>query len=259
MFRIIQMALSDAFIYRGDLLIFVFSGIVRPIVTLSVWLAVTSSGGKTPLTATEFIQYYILVMLVGVFVGTWSSPFISARIRSGRISPYLIRPLSYLVWDLSQNIGEKIFKFLYLIPITVAILIFTKVYLPIPNMLVFLSVCLSLIAAGLLNYLVDYCVGILAFWINDSRSFGEMLDVAFYMLSGKLVPIAVLPLFWRNMSVYLPFRYVISFPIEIYLSKLTNGEIMIGFLVQFFWLGLVIYIYKTLWRFGVKNYTAVGA
>lgn len=256
---VVKMTLLDGLTYRTDMLLYVLSGIVRPIVMLIVWLAVISSGAKLPLSQNEFVIYYLLVMLIGVFTSVWTSPFLSVRIRQGRISPYLLKPFSYLSWDLGQNIGEKVFKFIYLIPIVIGILIIFNVHIPslsLVNLLFFLP---SLIMAFISRYLLDYVVGLTAFWLDDSRSLGDFLDLLVYIFSGILVPIETLPKFWQNVSFYLPFRYMMSFPIELILGRLSFLQEVSGLILSLLWTVFFVFLYKFIWSQGMKRYSAAGA
>lgn len=255
---VIKMAVADELIYRTDILIFVLAGVIRPIVMILLWLAAINSGAKTPFSKEEFIQYYLLVMFVDIVVGVWSSPFISAKIRSGRISPYFIRPFNYIFFDLGNNIGEKIFKFLYLLPI-LAILSWAFHANPINfNIVILLVFLLSLINAFAINYLLDICVGLFAFWIDDIEALRETNDLLGLIFSGFIFPLAILPIFVQQVALILPFRYTLSFPIEILMGKLSNAEIITGLGIGTFWTMAIVMLTVLIWRKGIKKYSAMG-
>lgn len=253
------MSIADSFAYRADILIFTLTGIIRPIAFLFVWQAVVSSGSNSPFSMTDFSRYYILSMIVGAVVAVWSSPFISSRIRQGRISPYLLKPFSYISYDLGQNVGEKFLKFAFLIPIVIVVSSIFKPNFYFPNITTALLLLASTGMAFVINYLFDICVALTAFWIDETSSLSDFLDLSLMIFSGRLVPLQTLPQQFSLLSLILPFRYSLSFPIEIYLQKLSSQEIMQGFVFQLFWVCILVGGYKFLWTNGLKKYSAVGA
>ncbi len=256
---IVRLAMLDALEFRMDILLYSLSGLARPLIFLAIWLAALSSGAKTTFTKEEFIAYYLLVMVLGAWVSAWTAPFLSSKIRYGRLSPYLLRPFSYLLFDLGNNIGEKIFKLAYSLAIALALGIIFKVQPPVLTPLELGAIGISLITALFLNYLTDFCIGLVAFWTSEVRSLVDFLDLFIFIFSGLLFPLALLPSQIQNIAGYLPFRYIMSFPIEIYLHKLTSAEIIFGLAMELFWLMAIILLYKFMWRKGLKVYSAIGA
>ena len=57
----------------------------------------------------------------------------------------------------------------------------------------------------------------------------------------------------------LPFRYMLSFPIEILMGRLSLGEIGRGLAIQMAWAGVFWLGYRLLWQRGLRRYGAVGA
>lgn len=257
--RVVRLSLLDALQYRVDTFIFVLSGAVRPLIMLAIWIATMASGAKVPMSQNEFVQYYLLVMFVGSVTSSWSAPFISMSIRRGKLSPFLLKPLSYFQWDIGQNMGEKILKLIYLIPIMGIVLYLFKTGFPVVNFNIAVLSFASLIMAFLSNYIMRFCVGLLAFWLDDSGPVDDLIDLFKMILSGSLVPIATMPIILQNLSLALPFRYMLSLPIEIYLGKLNEWQIVQGLAIQFFWLVIFVLLYRVLWNGGIKKYSAVGA
>jgi ABC-2 type transport system permease protein len=78
-------------------------------------------------------------------------------------------------------------------------------------------------------------------------------------LSGQIAPLSLLPQPVQVISYALPFRWLIGFPIELVLGRLTAPQTLIGLGAQAGWLILSFAIMRTVWRAGVRVYTAVGA
>jgi ABC-2 type transport system permease protein len=57
----------------------------------------------------------------------------------------------------------------------------------------------------------------------------------------------------------LPFRWMVSFPVETLLGRLSALEIAVGYAVQAVWIGVALLLMRAAWRAGVRRYSAVGA
>jgi ABC-2 type transport system permease protein len=56
-----------------------------------------------------------------------------------------------------------------------------------------------------------------------------------------------------------PFRYTLSFPLEVLTGRLSSAELARGFAWQaFFCVGLWA-CYRLIWRYGLRSYSATGA
>jgi ABC-2 type transport system permease protein len=56
----------------------------------------------------------------------------------------------------------------------------------------------------------------------------------------------------------LPFRWMISFPLELLLGSLTTQEMLIGFAAQAAWIAIGLVLLRLVWRAGVRVYSAVS-
>ncbi len=78
-------------------------------------------------------------------------------------------------------------------------------------------------------------------------------------LSGQFAPLTLFPLPVQIIADILPFRWLIGYPIELVTGRLTLNEALIGLGAQAAWLIISYILFRTVWRAGVKIYSAVGA
>jgi ABC-2 type transport system permease protein len=79
------------------------------------------------------------------------------------------------------------------------------------------------------------------------------------MFSGQFVPLKLMPTIVQTVSEYLPFQMMIYFPIQMILGRLTQPEIIRGYIVGGIWLVISILFFNFIWKSGLKQYSAVGA
>ena len=79
------------------------------------------------------------------------------------------------------------------------------------------------------------------------------------VLAGQLVPLALLPDWAQGSMVYQPFRYVLSFPLELIVGDLSGRDIAMGMLIGLGYACAFVWFARWIWRRGQRSYTAVGA
>jgi ABC-2 type transport system permease protein len=56
-----------------------------------------------------------------------------------------------------------------------------------------------------------------------------------------------------------PFRFTLSFSLELVVGDLSGRELLIGMALQLLYPVLTVIVARRLWRCGLRNYSAVGA
>jgi len=98
-----------------------------------------------------------------------------------------------------------------------------------------------------------------AFWITRVSAVNQGYYIAALFLAGQVAPLALLPSPVRVAASILPFRWMISFPVELLMGRLTPVQALAGLTAQAGWLVLAFVLLRIVWRAGVKIYSAVGA
>lgn len=253
-----KMNFADMLGYRADLFFYILSGAISPIVMLLIWLAVYSSGGNVSITRTEMIQYYIFLLVIELWNSAWIAPFIGSEIREGKMSMYFVKPMSVYWYRLFETTSSKIFKSAYLIPIALLLVILLKVSFPSLPLETFVIFILSWLMSALITFTFSFILGASAFWLDDNGSLEAFYNLLFYIFSGKILPLFLFVQEIRDLANILPFRYMLSFPLEILLGKASGVNLLFGFIGQIIWLFLVIIISQIIWKKGVKKYAAFG-
>lgn len=248
--------------YRGDIFIFTLDGIIAPLVGLAVWLSVSAGNMNLPVSSTELIFYFLMVFMVSTSTSAWAAYFISEDIRTGDFSKYLVKPFGMAADYAIRNIAEKIHKLTFIVLINIFLLLFFYNSFNLSNQnFSFISIILfilSLLIGSVIYFLMDIIIGICAFWFIDTDFLRGIHSMARDFLSGKIMPLLLMPSFLSGLILFSPYRYVVSFPIEIVLNKLTFGQIAMGFSIEIGWLFIFLFLYKILYAIGIKNYQGNG-
>lgn len=246
--------------YRWAFLIYMINTVIGPLVSLLVWLTVSEQGVPLPYNRSQFVTYYVLLSVVSMLTGTWGAEYIGRSIRLGQLSPWLLRPVPYITNFVANNMGEKVIKLPLLLPLVMLMSAFFYRDLHLPTApLAWMLFLVALLLAATVAFLLDFVIGSLAFWIEDISGFIRVKVLVGSFLAGQLVPLALFPADLAPLLEVQPFRYTLSFPLEVLTGALSGAALARGFAWQIgyclgFWA-----CYRLLWRYGLRTYAASGA
>ena len=258
--RIVAMNVMMTIEYRAAFLILMINAIASPLISLLVWLTVSEQGVRLPYDRGQFVTYYVLLSVVSMLTSTWLAPYVAEEIRLGGLSPWLLRPAPYIVNFVGNNFGEKIVKLPLLLPLIALVALFFRADLRLPaDPIAWLLFALALPLAAAIAFLLDFALGSLAFWIQDVNGLIRVKNLVGAFLAGQFIPLALFPPGFTGFLEAQPFRYTLSFPLELLTGSLTPAAQARGFAWQVaycvgLWAG-----YRLLWRYGLRSYAATGA
>jgi ABC-2 type transport system permease protein len=248
--------------YRGEIVLWAIWGVVYPAVAIAMWSAAVagnpgkgSIGGFTP---SEFAGYFLLTMVVGHLTAAWDVYEMGYLVRTGRMSPRLLRPLLPVWQSLSDNFAYKILTLAILIPIWLVIGWLTgPSFLANRAQLAWSIPAVAL--SGVLSFVWGYNLALLAFWITRMEAVGWLWFGGNLFFGGRLAPLTIMPDPLQKVASALPFKWMIWFPSASLLGKLKPASIQSGIVNQLCWLGLGLIVFRVMWWRGVRRYSAVGA
>lgn len=251
--------LSMTMTYRGDMAFIMAGTVAVPLVSLLVWRAALASGASLPVDREYLTSYFVVLSFVRMATSSWLARFLAEDIRLGRLSSWLVRPASPVFEHLANNLSEKTLKGIILLPMIGLLALIFADSMRIPadpaEWLLFL---LSTAMGAVMVFMLDYVVGCLAFWIDDIAALDRGRTLLANVLSGAVVPLALAPAWARGFVDFQPFRFTVSFPVEILLGRLSAGELLLGLLVQAGYAVAVTMLAVFVWRRGIRAYSAVG-
>jgi len=252
--------MAAMFQYRASLFIWMIGQVLEPLVYLIVWTIVSNSSGGSvgSYTTKEFAAYFIVLMLVNQVTYTWIMYEFEYRVREGTLSFALLKPVHPIHSDIADNVSSKLITLPMMIVIAVglAVAFHASISPPLWAIGVFIP---SLLIAFLVRFLLEWTLAQAAFWTTRVSAINQTYFVLLLFLSGQIAPLALLPQPVQIVAAILPFRWLISFPVEVLLGQHTPVEALMGLGAQVAWLIVSIVLVRVVWRAGLRVYSAVGA
>ena len=246
--------------YRASMFIWMIWQVLEPLVFLVVWTAVSRSSGGTVggFTQNDFSAYFITLMIVNHVTYTWIIYEFEYRVRHGSLSFALLKPMHPVHSDIVANVCSKTITtpMMLVVAIVLTLLFKPSFHLALWAVLAFVP---TLVLAYVMRFMVEWTLALAAFWTTRVSAVNQGYYVAALFLSGQMAPLALLPHPVQVAANLLPFRWMISFPVEVFLGRLTPIEVITGLGVQLFGVGVAFVLLRIVWRAGVRVYSAVGA
>lgn len=245
--------------YRMRAFLMLIGFMIEPTIYLVVWTSVAEAqGGEIAgLTTGTLAAYYIVWTLVRVYNLGYAPEAWEWRIREGRLNDFLSQPIHPFHRDYTFFAGSKFVWTLAWIPVAAFL---TFVFRPVVdwaaiNVLAFI---IALWGGYTVRFLMLYALGMINFWTTRGSAIFGIFVASELVLSGRLVPLELMPQWVDALADWLPFKWTFQFPIDTFIGRLEPAEILTGLGFQALWsLGLGL-VFVLVWKRAIRRYGAVG-
>ena len=255
----IRTAIQQQFQYRAATYMYLVGMVAEPVIYLVVWSTIADQSGGTVggLTAGEFAAYYIVWTLVRTMNIVFTPYGWEERIREGELSGQLLRPLHPIHYDLAWFAGGKVPWVLFYLPIAVVLtLVFNPTFDVRPIEIAVFAIAVW--GAYLIRSFYQSALGLITFWTTRVGALFQLYITLELLLSGRLVPLTLMPEWVQTVAWFLPFRWTFYFPIQTLVGDLSNEQLVGGLAMQVTWTLIGIGLFSLVWRHAIRRYTAVG-
>jgi ABC-2 type transport system permease protein len=258
--RITVAEIAQQSVYRGAWVIFMLANICVPIISLLIWRTALANGARLPVDERYVTTYFVLLGFVTMATSSWMTTFLAQDIRLGKLSSWMVRPVSLLIGFVANNLSEKFLKLFALVPMIGVVWWIFHDSMNIPagpgRWALFL---ISIVLGAVLVFTIDILIASLAFWMDDVTALAQARVIVAGVLSGAVVPLALMPSWSRGFVDHQPFRYTVSFPVEIVAGSLDGRALVAGFGWQLAYVVVAGVLARVVWAAGIRAYSAVGA
>lgn len=254
-----KIAVLEQLQYQAQNYFYMVGVIVEPTIYLVVWSTIAnqqggSVGGYTP---GAFAAYYIVWTLVRQMNIVFTPYGWEDRIQHGRLSMELLRPMHPIHNDVAYFAGWKMVMILLWIPIAAGLALIFKPTLN-PTWLQGVVFFFAIWGAYLVRTMIYSVLGLITLWTTRVSAIFELIFALELILSGRFVPMTLMPEWVQRLAFYLPFQWTFFFPINALVGKVGAAELFSGLGMQVLWILIGIVCVRIIWHFGVRRFSAVG-
>jgi ABC-2 type transport system permease protein len=255
----IRTQLQSQFQYRAAVYAYMAALVAEPVIYLVVWTTIArSQGGSVQgISVGQFAAYYVVWTLVRGWNVVFTPFGWEWRIREGEFSAALLRPQHPIHFELAWWTGQKLVWMVFYAPVfVVLVLVFHPALHPRPlELLVFVF---ALCGAYVIRTINNFILGMITIWTTRAGAIFELWFLSELLLSGRLLPLQLMPPWVQDITNWLPFKWTFYFPIESLVGGMSNAELLRGLGLQALWIAICVGGMLAIWRFAARHYTAVG-
>jgi ABC-2 type transport system permease protein len=248
---------AEAIAWRAEFLIWVLA-YTLPLIMLALWSAVAREAPVGRFGEREFRAYFLVTLVFRLLAASWVVWDMSFQIRQGTIAARLLRPVHPLIQFAAQQAAAIPLRLALATPIAAAAIAWVGAAAISHDPLHLLSLPILLAGAWAMTFLVMAIIGSLSFFWESALGIFDLWLGFYFLFSGYLMPLELLPAPLRAVGEWLPFRYMLSFPVEVTLGLVDRRELLQGLAIQWGWTAVLTIGAIATWNAGVRRYSAFG-
>jgi ABC-type uncharacterized transport system permease subunit len=201
-----------------------------------------------------------IVLYVGITECiTLSVPAIHLRleddIRSGAIEAHLLRPIPYLLGQISETIGGMAVRLGVLgLGGVIALL---ALGLPAPPAGAWPLVAVLALLGGTVHVMLIAIAGLSTFWVRRSLAAYLIMQKLIFLLGGLFAPITLYPWWLARIAAFSPCGASLYWPAVIALDH-DVATILTAFTAVFAWIAILALLCGAIWRAGTRRLLTRG-
>ena len=263
-----SLGLRGALEYRLNFFVSLLGAVAPVIVQTALWTCLYAPGAGAATAADtlfgftymQMLGYVVVANIVSRLVRTGFEYDLNDDIRSGGLDRYLVKPIDYFGFRMTQFIGSKAAETVFMGAALAAALVALSAATGFAvGAVAALGFVAALCLAFVLNFLVFWCVGLAGFWLTEIGFFFEAARIVIITASGGIFPLSVFGPGPEAVLKALPFRYTIQFPTEVLCGRVAGSALAWGLALAAAWSAALAVLARVIWSAGLRRFVAVGS
>jgi ABC-2 type transport system permease protein len=255
---LLRIGVAETVAYRAEFLVWILTT-TMPLVMLALFSTVAEEAPFRGYSSSDFVAYYLGILIVRNVAGSWVAWQISEEIRMGTMAMRLLRPVHPMFALGASHAAAIPFRCVVVLPIAFALLVSSGGSALATEPLQLAMLVPSLALAWLITFAFLFALGSIAFFITRAMGVLSLYFLLFSLVSGYLLPIPILPDGVRQIAEWSPFRFMLSMPVELMTRSMPTDEVLRLMLGQTAWAAGSVAVALWMWRIGVRRFEAVGS
>jgi ABC-2 type transport system permease protein len=228
------------------------------VVMLLLWGAVAREQPVGRFGEAEFGAYFLTALIVRLVTSAWVVWELNYEIRQGTLAMRLLRPMHPFISYAAENLAAVPFRVILALPIGLGALLWLGTRHFTTDLVQWAILPLAIAGAWMITFFAMAVIGTLGlYWESTLGLFNLWLGL-FFVCSGYTIPLELFPSWLRGTVDWLPFRFQVSFPVEVTLGLIDRAQSLRLLAVQWGYALLFLAVALVLWRRGLRRYAAFG-
>jgi len=261
--QILKINFQQEFAYRLNFIMWRVRNVIQIFLIFFLWSSIFYDTNRVVFgyDRSKILTYVFGTLVIKAVVFSSRSVDLSTIIADGSLSNYLLKPVNFFKYWFVRDVSSKLLNLFFALFETLFLFLILKpeIFIQTNPLYIFLFL-LSLVIAVLLFFVIVFVINMFSFWSPETNWALPFLFIVIIadLFSGSVFPLDIFPQTLQNIFYSLPFSYLVFFPLQVYLGKLSLGTILNGIFISLGWLIIFSVLVKTLWDKGLKEYKSEG-
>ncbi|QSQ13302.1 ABC transporter permease [Myxococcus landrumensis] len=254
----LRVGFAESVAYRAEMFVWVLST-TMPLVNMVLWMAVAKHSPVGQYGQADFVSYFLATFAVRQLTSAWAAWIINWEVKQGTLAMRLLRPISPLWAYMFDNIAGFPLRLVVAVPVVVLSVVLVGADKAVPQHAWQWGLFLLAVLGGwAITFLANVAMGALSLFTDSSQKTMEVWMVLFFVCSGYMYPVELLPDGLRAVINWLPFRYQMGLPVEL-MTGAHDLPTALGLLArQWAWVLGMGTLALGIWKYGVRRFAAFG-
>ncbi|MBX7195141.1 MAG: ABC-2 family transporter protein [Sandaracinaceae bacterium] len=252
-----RIGFHEAMAYRAELFVWMLTT-TMPLVMLPLWLAVAETGPVGGYDGDHFVAYFLVAFVVRQLTAVWASYTLNYEVVHGTLAMRLMRPV-HPFWSYAvESLSAIPLRLVIALPVSLIVLVVTAGrHLPSDPAVMLLGL-LAIAGAWCIAFFANVAIGALSLFTQSSLKLVDAWLAGYFVMSGYLVPLSLFPPAIRDLPNWLPFRYQLGFPVELWTGALDRDAVFVQLGAQWCWVATLACLAAIVWNRGLARFSAVS-
>lgn len=259
-FRVFANTWGEMLSYRLNFVMWRFRTVLQLLTMFFLWSTlIPQNGSLFGYSQAQMLTYILGTSLIASMVLATKTMEVGDQINDGTLSNFLIKPISYMKYWFARDLGDKAMNISFsIVELTILILLLHPSLFVQTNPMYLGFAIISCLISMIMYFFFNFLLGLFGFWSNEIWGPRFIFWILINFFAGGLLPLDILPMPIFNVLKFLPFTYLLYFPLKIYLGTLSISVILQGLLVSVVWTFILYFVIQVIWKKGLKLYGAEG-
>jgi ABC-2 type transport system permease protein len=253
----LRIGFHEAMAYRAELLVWMLTT-TMPLIMLPLWQAVAETGPVGGYDTDRFTAYFLYAFIVRQLTAVWASWTLNYEVVHGTLAMRLMRPVHPFWAYAVESLSALPLRLAIALPLAVLVLWITAARHVVTSPALALVGLLAIVGAWCISFCANLAIGALSLYTQSSIKLMDAWLAGYFVMSGYLVPLALFPETVRDLPDWLPFRYQLGFPVELWSGSLSLETALSQLAAQWCWVAILAAIAAAVWRGGLARFSAVS-
>jgi ABC-2 type transport system permease protein len=254
---LLRIGFADAVAYRAELVVWLLSTNMA-LVMMALLTAVAREAPVGRFGQRDFVAYFLATLVVRLLTGAWVVWEANMEIRQGTLAFRLLRPIHPLVHYAAENVAAIPLRAAIALPIALLLLLVAGGDRVTHDPILWAVFAVGVAGAWLITFLAMSVIAALAFYVDSATSVAQLWFGLFTILSGYIMPLEIFPHWLGALARWLPFRYMLAFPVEVLIGMTPRQTALLELGVQGLFVAALTLAARAAWRAGLRRYAAFG-